>query len=167
MAASNWSVALDFFRQSLAFHEACLKQSNTDEMTESSIVITVNRIGQALCEQRKYAEGLPMLEQAVRRQEALADRDKDNWTFQDVVTAARLDDARARVAAAKAGVFSNAECLQLLQQAQTSYQRCLEKLKASEANPSRMKSWVTNRADDVKRRLEEVEAAVAALKNQQ
>ena len=129
------------------------------------MVVTVNNIGLALCEQRNYAEGLPMLDQSVRRVEALADRDKDNWVFQDVVTAARLDGAKARVAAAKAGVFSNAECLRLLEQARTTYQRCLEKLNAPEANPSRTKSWVERRADKVKRRLEEVEAAVAALKD--
>ena len=95
----------------------------------------------------------------------LASPKQANWIFQDVVTAARLDDAQARVAAAKARAFPNAECLRLLEQARTSYQRCLEKLTASEANPPRMKSWVTNRADDVKRSLKEVEAAVAALKN--
>jgi tetratricopeptide (TPR) repeat protein len=167
MAASNWSLALDSFRQSLGFREACLKQSNTDQMTEYGIAVTVNNIGLALCEQRNYAEGLPMLDQAVRRQEALADRDKANWIFQDLLTGLRLEDAQGRVAAAKAGVFSDAECLRLLEQARTSYQRCLEKLTASEANPSRMKSWVTSRADEVKRSLKEVEAAVAALKNKE
>jgi hypothetical protein len=99
--------------------------------------------------------------------ESVAAGDKANWNFQDVLTEFLRAHANRRAAAARAGVFSSAECLSLLEQARTSYQRCLERMNASAANPSRQQSWVVKGTDDVRRGLEEVDAAIATLKNQQ
>jgi len=151
----NVALALDYFRQSLSFSEAYLKRANSDQGAEYGAVLTLVNIGGVLCQQRNYAEGLPKIDEALRRMESLAARDKANWIFQDLLTEILLQHADRRAAAAKAGVFSSAECLSFLEQARTSYERCLERMKAYAANPSRQKSWVGKGADDVKRRLEE------------
>ena len=151
----NVALALDYFRQSLSFSEAYLKRANSDQGAEYGAVLTLVNISGVLCQQRNYAEGLPKIDEALRRMESLAARDKANWIFQDLLTEILLQHADRRPAAAKAGVFSSAECLSFLEQARTSYERCLERMKAYAANPSRQKSWVGKGADDVKRRLEE------------
>ena len=164
-SVSNRNMALDYYRQSLSFSEAYLKRANFDQFAEYVAVITLDNIGSVLCEQRNYAEGLPILEGALHRMESLAARDRANWIFQDLAAGILLEHAQTRAAAAKAGEFSRAQRLSFLEQARTSYQRCLERMNASAAKPSRMKSWVDKGPDDVKRGLEEVEAAMAALKD--
>jgi tetratricopeptide (TPR) repeat protein len=160
---SNRNMALDYFRQSLSFSEAHLKRANSDQTAEFGAGLTIVHIGMVLCEQRNYAEGLPLMDEALHRMESLASRDKANWNFQDVLAEILRAHAKWRAAAARAGEFSSAECLSFLEQARTSYQRCLEMMNASAAN-SRQKSWVDQGVDDVKRGLKEVEAAIATLK---
>jgi serine/threonine protein kinase len=160
---SNLNMALDYFRQSLSFSEAHLKQASSDQTAEFGAVLSLVHIGMILCEQRNHAEGLPIVDEALRRMESLAAGDKANWNFQDVLAEFLRAHAERRVAAARAGEFSSAERLSFLEQARTSYQRCLEWMNASAAN-SRQRSWVDKGADDVKRELEEVEAAIATLK---
>jgi hypothetical protein len=154
---SNLNMALGYFRQSLSFSEAHLKRANSDQTAEFGAVMNLVHIGIILCEQRNHAEGPPIIDEALRRMESLAVGDKANWNFQDVLTEFLRAHAKARAAAASAGEFSSVECPSCLEQARTSYQRCLERMNASAAN-SRQKSWVVGGVDDVKRGLEEVEA---------
>jgi serine/threonine protein kinase len=161
----NFALALDYYRQSLSFSEAYLKRANFDQAGEFGAGLTLINIGMVLCEQQNYAEGLPIMDEALHRMEPVASRDKANWNFQDVLAEILRAHAKWRAVAARAGVFSPAECLSLLEQARTSYQRCLERMNASAAT-SRQKSWVDQGADDVKRELEQVEAEIATLEEE-
>jgi len=156
--------ALGYFRQSWSFTEACLKGSSANQNVQYSAVITLQNIGWILCNLGEYAEGLPMIQEALRRQEELADRDRDNWIFRDFLTSTVVSNARARTEAVKKGDFEATERLRLLEEAQTYYQRSLARRKAAEAKPSPMKSWVEATTEDLERELQEVEAAIAALK---
>ena len=94
------ALALDHYRQSLAFSEAYLKRENSDQDVEFDAALVLEHIGGVLCSERNYVEGLPITDEALRRMESLAARDKANWVFQDALNAFLLHHARELSAAA-------------------------------------------------------------------
>ena len=140
-SVSNWIAALDSFRQALAFCEASLERSNADQSLEYGAALSLFQIGWALCEQGNYVEGIPTCDEARRRLEALANRDKENWVFQDLVTGSRVGGARARIAASKQTGLALTERARLLEEARDLFERSLDWMQAP-ASSTRMKSWV-------------------------
>jgi tetratricopeptide (TPR) repeat protein len=156
-------LALDFYCKALSFAEAYLKRSSANQsMWQLDANIRLES-GLILCLQHKYSDGLPMTEDALRRMEELADRDKDNWVFQDFMLSHLRTNARRHATADREGEFSPAKRLGLFKQAQDYYQRCLDKKAAMETNRFQVASWFDGTKESITREMKEVETEITAL----
>jgi hypothetical protein len=132
-------------------------------LTEYGAALDLFQIGRVLCIQDNYVEGLRTIDEALRRLEALANRDRENWVFQDLLTDMRQANARPRIAASKRTGLPLTERVRLLEEARDLLKRSLDWMQAP-SNSTRMKSWVNPKAADIARELSEVESELARLK---
>jgi hypothetical protein len=84
--------------------------------------------------------------------------------LQNALTNFSLIVARARKSAVRTGNFATAERMRLLEEARDLYKRTVERMQAPESNPWRMKSFLTEKVEDIARELNEAESQLAALK---
>jgi tetratricopeptide (TPR) repeat protein len=162
-SVSNWIAALHSLRQGLAVCEAYLERSNADQLMEYYAALHLSNIGRVLSAQGNHVEGIRARDEALRRQEVLANRDKENWVFQDLLTQMRLGSARARVAASKQTGLPLTERVRLLEEARDRFKHSLDWMQAL-SNSTRMKSWVDAKPGDIARELSELESELARLK---
>jgi tetratricopeptide (TPR) repeat protein len=162
-SVSNWIAALHGYRQALAFCEAYLERSNADQHMEFHATGHLHNIGCVLCVQGNHVEGIRTRDEARRRQEALVNRDRENWGYQDWLTFMRLEDARVRIAASKQTALPLAERVRLLEEARDLFKRSLDSMQAA-SNSTQMKSWLNDKPVDIARELREAESELASLK---
>ena len=163
MSVSNWSAAVDTFRRGLAFSEAFLQQSYSQHV-EFHGAQHLDYIGLSLCAQGNHAEGLRTIDESLRRLEAIANREKSNWNFQEALTWGSFEAARARSSALRTGNFAIAERMRLLEEARDLYKRTVDRMQAAEPSPTRRKPWLAEKNEDIARELSELESELAALK---